>query len=157
MADHPTFPIQSPGVVVVVAKQTTDGWQMLLLKRSEKSQSGGHWGLVSGTREGSESGPQTARRELTEETALAPTSLWATEHLMQFYYAARDAIWIFPVFVAIVEESAKIQLSDEHTEFRWFFPYQASQVVTWKNMADTIDVIAGELTRFPAKNWVEIR
>lgn len=156
MSDQPTIPIESPGVAVIVVRKHEDGWQVLLLKRAQHTRSGGHWGLVSGMKEKSETGTEIAIRELKEETGLSPVSVFATEHLMQFYYAPKDVIWIFPIFVAVIDSNSPIKLCNEHTEFGWFFPYQAKQVVTWKNMATAIELVASELSCFPAKNWTGV-
>ncbi len=151
-----TIPIESPGVAVVVVRKTNEGWQMLLLRRADHTRSGGHWGLVSGMKEKDETGTQIAIRELKEETGLTAAQIFATEHLMQFYYAPKDAIWVFPIFVAVVDNNAEVKLCAEHSECSWFFPYQAKQVVTWKNMAAAIDTVSAELSCFPAKNWTGV-
>ncbi len=149
--------IESPGVNVLVVKKTYDGWEYLLLKRAEKESYGGFWGFMTGGKQGEETVAQVAVRELTEETQLTAKSLWATEHLIQFYEPEYDSIWILPLIIAVVEDDAKVVLSDENSEFRWLSVSKAKHRVSWKNLSTALDNISEELEIFPARNWVEIK
>ncbi len=149
--------IESPGVNVLVVKKTYDGWQYLILKRAEKESYGGFWGFMTGGKQGEETVAQVAVRELNEETQLTAKSLWATEHLIQFYEPEYDSIWILPLIIAVVEDDAKVVLSDENSEFRWLSVSKAKHRVSWKNLSTALDNISEELEIFPARNWVQIK
>ncbi len=148
--------IESPGVNVAVVRNTYDGWEYLLLQRAEQETYSGSWGFMTGGKQGDETVAQVAVRELYEETQLAPKSLWATEHLVQFYEPEYDSIWILPLIVAVVDETAEVILSEENCEFRWLKSTRAKHKVSWKNLSTAIDNISEELEIFPARNWVQI-
>ncbi|MBU8932804.1 MAG: NUDIX domain-containing protein [candidate division Zixibacteria bacterium] len=156
MKERRNIGIESPGVSVAVIKKDPDGWKFLLLKRGPGESYGGFWGFVTGGRRGNETIAQCVKRELVEETRLAPLSMWATEYVIQFYEPENDKIWILPQIVAIVDEGAEVVLSEENVEHRWLLPNKAKHLVSWKNVVRAIDDISEELAIFPARNWVEI-
>lgn len=149
--------IESPGVNVAVIRKSYDGWEFLLLKRSESESYGGFWGFMTGGKKDNETVAEVVVRELKEETSLNPQSMWATEYLVQFYEPEYDAIWILPLIVAVVDEDADVKLSPENCEFRWMQASKAKHLVSWKNLVAAIDEIEDELAIFPARNWVEIK
>ncbi len=148
--------IESPGVNVAVIRNSDDGWQFLLLRRSEKESYGGFWGFMTGGKRDNETVAQVVVRELDEEVGIKPKSMWATEYLVQFYEPEYDSIWILPLIVAVVDEDVEIVLSEENSEYKWLGAVQAKHQVSWKNLVDAIDNISEELEIFPARNWVEI-
>lgn len=148
--------IESPGVNVAVIRKTDDGWQFLILCRSETESYGGFWGFMTGGKRDDETVAQVVVRELNEETGLKPKSMWATEYLVQFYEPEYDSIWILPLIVAVVDENDKVVLSQENSEFKWLDASQAKHQVSWKNLVDAIENVSEELEIFPARNWVEI-
>lgn len=148
--------IESPGVNVAVIRNTDDGWQFLLLRRSEKESYGGFWGFMTGGKRDNETVAQVVVRELDEEVGIKPKSIWATEYLVQFYEPEYDSIWILPLIVAVVDEDVEIVLSEENSEYKWLGAVQAKHQVSWKNLVNAIDNISEELEIFPARNWVEI-
>ncbi len=156
MTDQTNIKIESPGVNVAVVKKDYDGWKFLVLKRAEGESYGGFWGFMTGGKKGDETVAQVVVRELKEETGLTPDSMWASEYLVQFYEPEYDTIWVLPLIVAVVPESAKVELSAENCEYRWLAPYKAKHLVSWKNLVRAIDEISDELEIFPARNWVEI-
>lgn len=149
--------IESPGVNVAVVRKHFDGWQFLILKRSEKESYGGYWGFMTGGKKGGETVAEVVVRELKEETGLKPNSMWATEYLVQFYEPEYDSIWILPLIVAVVDEDEVITLSEENSEYRWLKATKAKHLVSWNNLVSSIDRISEELEIFPARNWVEIK
>ena len=153
---HTNINIESPGVNVAVVRNTDDGWQFLILKRSDEESYGGYWGFMTGGKRGGETVAQVVVRELKEETKLKPESMWATEYLIQFYEPEYDSIWILPLIVAVVDAEAKVELSEENSSFRWLHAEKAKHLVSWKNLISAIDSVDEELEIFPARNWVQI-
>lgn len=149
--------IESPGVNVAVVRKNFDGWEFLILQRSESESYGGYWGFMTGGKKGDETVAQVVVRELEEETQLQPKSMWATEYLVQFYEPEFDSIWILPLIVAVVSEKDQVILSKENSSFRWLKSKQAKHLVSWNNLRESIDRVSEELEIFPAKNWVEIK
>ena len=116
----------------------------------------GLWGFVTGGREGEETVPQIALRELFEETGLRQKRLFASEYCMQFYEPTVDKIWILPVIVAVVDGDEEINLCHENSQYRWVTGSEAVSLVVWKNLKKAISDIEIELQAFPAPNWVEL-
>ena len=79
----------------------------------------GLWQVVTGTIENNESAVDTVKREINEETKLALVKLWTIPFITSFYNSENDVIHLSPVFGAIVEDSSKIILSDEHDKYLW--------------------------------------
>ena len=156
MSPRSNIEMESPGMNVVAIKKDADGWKFLLLKRAKGETYEGFWGFVSGGREGDETVPQLAARELKEETGLIAESLWATEYVFQFYEPTVDKIWILPVIAAIVKPDTQVKLSEENSEFRWLTAEEVIELIQWKNIRQVVAELAEELGRFPADNWVEI-
>lgn len=157
MTNHTNIKIESPGVNVAVVKKDYDGWKFLVLKRAESESYGGFWGFMTGGKKGDETVAQVVVRELREETALVPDSMWASEYLVQFYEPEYDTIWILPLIVAVVPEDSQVRLSPENSEYLWLPSAKARHLVSWNNLVRAIDNIAEELEVFPARNWVQIK
>jgi 8-oxo-dGTP pyrophosphatase MutT (NUDIX family) len=150
------IPIESPGINVAVVRKDTDGWKFLMLKRAETETYPGLWGFLTGGREGDETVPQLAIREMAEEISLRPESLWASEYCFEFYEPTVDKIWILPVLVAVVSADSAVSLSSENCEYSWATSKEASALAVWKNLKNAIAALASELEEFPAPNWVEL-
>ncbi len=157
MIDHPIIAIESPGVNVAAVKKDDDGWKFLILQRAETESYGGYWGFMTGGKTADETVAQVVVRELKEETGIIPTSMWATEYLVQFYEPVFDKIWILPLIVAVVDSKAQVRLSEENSEYRWLSAAKARRLVSWKNLTKAVDDISDELEIFPARNWVQIK
>lgn len=153
---HTNINIESPGVNVAVVRKTDDGWQFLILKRSESESYGGYWGFMTGGKHGNETVAEVVLREMKEETNLSPQSMWATEYLIQFYEPEYDSIWILPLIVAVVKPDDEIKLSEENSEYRWLSAQKAKHLVSWRNLMDAVDNVSDELEIFPPRNWVQV-
>lgn len=148
--------IESPGINVAAVRQEADGWKFLLVKRAKSETYPGLWGFVTGGREGKETVPQLAIRELAEETGLTPERLWASEYCMQFYEPTVDKIWILPIIVAVVSPSAEVKLCHENSEYRWVEAKEGVELVVWQNLKKAMVDLGQELDSYPASNWVEL-
>ncbi len=157
MSQRVNIGIESPGVNVAVVRKDDDGWKFLILKRAETESYGGYYGFMTGSKQGEETVAQLVVREMDEEIALAPSSMWATEGLVQFYEPEFDKIWILPLIVAVVAPGSKVELSSENSEYSWLTTDQAKLRVSWKNLVRAIDETTEELELFPARNWVRIK
>jgi dATP pyrophosphohydrolase len=148
--------IESPGINVATVKKDDDGWKFLMVRRADSETYPGLWGFVTGSKEGNETVPQLAIRELAEETGLIPERLWASEHCMQFYEPTVDRVWVLPVIVAVVSPGAAVRLCHENCEYRWVSGVEAVGLAIWKNLQEAISDIDLELQTYPAPNWVEL-
>src|ERR1035437_4314362 len=123
-----------------VFRKVNNDLQFLLLKRSPQKVYPGLWQMVSGHVKKGETAVQTALRELKEETGLKPFRLWAAPNVNSFYAPDDDSITIIPVFSAQVEDD-KIQISDEHTEFKWVNSEEAKTILAWEGQRRSVDII----------------
>lgn len=114
-----TGPAFFTGAVVVVTVRPHDGgWQTLLLKRT-RSPLKGTWLYPTGRIEAEETAAVCAVRELYEETAVRAERLYSANFVQPFYAPDREAIALFPVFVAHLRADAEIRLSEEASDHLW--------------------------------------
>lgn len=91
----------------------TDGKSVLLLKRSEKGDNAGTWGLPGGKVEDGETNIDGALREIREECGVSAKgrrfdSLQETDGRHQW-----------TTFFYHIDEKFDCKLSDEHTDWKW--------------------------------------
>ncbi len=121
--------------------KTDEGDKFLLLKRSEKAKIyPGIWQMITGTIESHEHTKDTLIRELEEETGLKPSRIFSIPKINTFYLAISDKICMSPVFLTIVEGD-KVNISDEHTEFKWASFEEASKLIHWPNQVESLELI----------------
>jgi len=132
--------IKSDLVEVHLFRLDNNELQFLLLKRSAHKIYPGLWQMVSGHIEEGETAVQTALRELKEETGLKPFRLWVVPNVNSFYSPDNDSITIIPVFAAQIKYD-KIQISNEHTEFKWVNSEEAKTFLAWEGQRRSVDII----------------
>ncbi len=97
-------------------------FELLQLRRSSGSLAG-TWQPVMGHALADETSPQTALRELAEETSYRHDRgllrLWQLESVNTYFLASHEAIVKSPGFAALVSPSFDPILNDEHDAFRW--------------------------------------
>jgi dATP pyrophosphohydrolase len=136
-----------------IFRKTGNGIEFLLLKRAEYQVYPGLWQMVTGkikeSATGGEKAYQTALREIREETSLTPIQLWVAPTVNSFYEPTRlndrvgqedEYICLLPVFAARVEAD-KIQLSNEHTEYKWVDKTEAKKLLAWEGQRKAVDII----------------
>jgi dATP pyrophosphohydrolase len=114
--------------------------KFLLLKRAQHKIYAGTWQMITATCEKNESTPETAVRELYEETKLKPVKLYVVPHVNTFYFDLNDSICFSPVFLAIVETDA-VSISDEHTEYKWATYEEAIELINWPDQIQSLEII----------------
>jgi dATP pyrophosphohydrolase len=117
-----------------------DKKKYLLLKRALHKIYGGTWQMITATCENNESTPQTAIRELYEETRLKPVKLFAVPHVNTFYFDINDSICLSPVFLAIVDSDTVI-ISEEHTDYKWVSYDEAIELINWPDQIQSLEII----------------
>jgi len=127
-------------VEAYVFRRAEDGLRFLLLKRIVTSHYGGLWQGVAGHIQTGEKAWETALRELQEETGLSPQSIFVADHLNRFYDPHTDCVNLVPVF-GIEVESSQVNLSDEHSEFRWVTFAQALELLTWNDQRHALRTV----------------
>jgi len=118
--------------------------ELLLLRRATEPMQD-TWQPVFGHAEGPETGAETARRELREETGLARgaglAALFAVEGARPFYLPESDEIVLCPRFAALAEPGWEPALSAEHTAARWVRAGDAEAELFWPSQRETWDEI----------------
>lgn len=129
--------------------------EVLLLERAAHP---GFWQSVTGSREGDETLTETARREVFEETGIAPTagtlSNWHIANTFTIFPAWRQR---YPegvnenvehVFgLRLPDRVAIAPAPDEHRDWQWLpWPEAAARCFSWSNR-DAIQLLPTTLTR----------
>ena len=124
-----------------IFREANDDLEFLLLKRSEKVIYPGLWQMVNGKIKEGEKAYQTALREIKEETGIMPEKLWVVPKVDSFYSHENDNIMLLPVFAAQFNFFSKVEISDEHSEFKWVNPTEAKKMLAWDGQRQSIDLI----------------
>ncbi|MFZ0454523.1 MAG: NUDIX pyrophosphatase [Ignavibacteriaceae bacterium] len=133
--------IISKMIEVHIFRETGDGIEFLLLKRSEKVIYPGLWQMVNGKIKNVEKAYQTALREIREETGIVPEKLWVVPKVNSFYSHENDNIMLLPVFAAQFNFFSKVVISSEHSEFKWVNPEEAKKLLAWDGQRQSVDLI----------------
>ena len=128
-------------VSVLVVIHTPD-LSVLLLERAAHP---GYWQSVTGSQEGTESLPDTARREVEEETGIAVASSmlcdWQLSNTYEIFpewrhrYAPGVVSNTEHVFSLQIAKGSEIRIAPgEHRDFCWLhWPIAASRCFSWSN------------------------
>lgn len=133
-------------VDVYVLRHGAAGLETLVLKRSVAGRCPGAWEVVHGGIEPSEPPIEAARRELFEETGLAPSRLYNLSRVESFYRHRVDEVGFIAVFAAFVER-VDVRLSSEHDAAEWLAIPAAQGRLAWPRERRALDDIQVLLAR----------
>ena len=140
-----------------IYRNTDAGPIYLMLKRSTGKHYEHLWQGVAGKIEKGETAVQTVIRELEEETGKKPKKLFVADHIASFYDARNDRIQMVPVF-GIEVENSDVQLSDEHSEYKWVSFEEALTLLTWKGQKEGLRTVHDEIISNDNRTkWSEIK
>ena len=150
--------INSIYIECYVARKSKEGYKFLMLKRAESDNLyPGIWQIITGKIEKNEKAFETALREVKEESGLTPTRLFVLPHTTTFYSPRTDAISLIPLFVCLVRNKT-VNLSEEHSEYKWADAIKASQKLHFKSQKENIKFIENNLrTKERLKTFTEIK
>jgi len=123
-----------------IFRESENGIEFLLLKRSEDQHYPDLWQMVTGKIKEGEKAFQTALREIKEETELVPIQLWVAPTVNSFYEPRDEFICLIPVFAARVK-SNKVKISSEHTEYKWVNKQTAQKLLAWEGQRKAVQII----------------
>jgi dATP pyrophosphohydrolase len=107
----------------------------------------GLWQQVAGKVEEGETAVEAILREINEETGVFPKALYSVNTIESFYDIEHAIIMMIPAFVAILDESSEIELSHEHSEFKWLSADDAKKLLTFHLQRNSIDLICEVFVR----------
>lgn len=107
-------------IQVHVAVATENEIKHLALKRSEQCKLyPSMWQTITGKVEQNENALDAAKRELAEESGLIIVEWYKVPFLGGFYDVKRNTVESVPTFAVLLDKFIDINLSDEHSEYRW--------------------------------------
>jgi dATP pyrophosphohydrolase len=133
--------------------------EYLLIRRAPGRIFAGLWQCVTGGVEPGERVPETALREVREETGLERASLlgfYDLDMAYEFYDEGPDAMVVAAAFAVRVAPDAAIALSHEHDMSRWAGREEALRLAIWPAYAEAIDRVERRLLDPAAAAWFEL-
>jgi dATP pyrophosphohydrolase len=140
-----------------IYRNTGNGPLYLMLKRSPGKYYEHLWQGVAGKIEKGETAVQTVVRELKEETGKDPIKIFVADHIASFYNAKYNQIFMVPIF-GIEVEGSEVQLSEEHSEYKWVPFEDALNLLTWKGQKEGLRTVHDEvISKDDRTKWSEIK
>lgn len=137
-------PFRSDHVEVYLFRRKGRRVEFLVLRRAN-GRLAGVWQPVTGTRDRGETAIRAARREVREETGLAPVRWWRLEGVLLFFDAQRDAFQGVPRFAAEITASDRVRISSEHDASAWLGPSAAGRRCLWNSQRAAIAAVRREI------------
>ena len=140
-----------------IYRNTDAGPVYLMLKRNTGKYYEHLWQGVAGKIEKGETAWQAAVRELKEETGKKPVKMFVADHIASFYDTSKDRIQMVPIF-GIEVENSEVQLSKEHSEYKWVSFEEALTLLTWKGQEEGLRTVHDEIMNGGDRiKWSEIK
>ena len=139
----PAIPVTEviAGVVdVYVIRPLAEGWKVLAVQRADNTRCPGAWETIHGRLNKSERPEDGAVREVREETGLSISRLYNVT-VQPFYLHMFGTVQLAVVFAAFVEEPADVKLGEEHQQFEWLSPHEASSRFIWPREREALSHI----------------
>ncbi|MEW6701684.1 MAG: NUDIX domain-containing protein [Bacteroidota bacterium] len=133
--------VTSSLIEVHIFRKVENDLEFLLLKRAMNEKYPGVWQMVTGAIDNNEKAFQTALREIKEETGLSPIKFWIVPNINSFYSPEKNQICMIPVFAALVDEKSEIEISHEHSKFKWTSKEETLRMLAWPGQRKSVEII----------------
>lgn len=143
-------PIRSDIVEVYIFRRLAErrSPEFLQMRRARGALSG-TWQPVMGHIEEGESAPQTALRELAEETGFRPgpgmLGFWQLELVNTYYLASHESVVLSPGFAVEVTAGIEPVLDADHDAHRWVPRDRVGRMFLWPGQRAAIDHIVHDI------------
>jgi general secretion pathway protein E len=117
-------------VDVYVLRRVQDSWRVLVLRRQKGTRCPGSWEAVHGAIEPGERPDEAAVREVKEESGLTVERLYHVG-VQPFYIGSVGIVSLAVCFAAVVDDTSRVMLADEHDGFDWLSAEEADVNLTW--------------------------
>ena len=131
------IPVTAPFIVVYLVRYIQNEARFLIIKRDREPYNG-IWQPVTGRIEKGEKAWQAAMRETEEETGLTPDRFYSANFIEKFYDLRNEIIAHCPAFVGFMDKDTEINLSAEHSEWRWVRAEEAIEKVAFSEQKKAI-------------------
>lgn len=150
------IPIKSFSIAAYICKVEAGTCRHLLLRR-RPGYLGGSWQMIAGRLEHGEKGWEAALREIKEETGLIPDRLYSANTLDAFYEVRQNCINLIPVFVGFIDTEQEVQLSHEHSEYRWVTTEEAEGYLVFQQQREMLKMIEALFVKNQPNPFLEIK
>jgi dATP pyrophosphohydrolase len=140
--------LRSTHVEVYLFRRRGRRVEFLALRRAPRSRVlPGVWQPVTGKRHRGERALDCARREVREETGIAPRRWWTLETVTLYFDVGADAAVTLPLFAAEIGAREALRLSDEHDAFRFVSAREAGRLFLWESQRRGLEAVRREVLR----------
>ena len=144
MANHAQTEIRVATIDAYVLRRQGDGWQVLALRRGSGTRCPGSWEAVHGSIEAGEVPHEAALREVLEETGLTVERLYHVG-VQPFYIGSVGIVSLAVGFAAVVDDTSRVVLADEHDHFEWLSGSEAIERFSWPRtrtmLSEILDIL----------------
>lgn len=124
-----------------IAKIINGKLKFLCLKRQSFQVFPNIWQPITGKIKAGEKAFQAAKREILEETGIVTEQLFVLPKVTSFYLIEDDSIYHSPVFFFLADKNVEIEISNEHSEYKWESAKEAKCIYAWSGQRESVDVI----------------
>jgi len=150
------IPIKSFSIAAYICRVEKGVCQHLIIRR-RPGYLGGTWQMVSGRIESGETGWEAALREIKEETGLTPDRFYSANTMEAFYEVNQNCINLIPVFVGFIDTDKDVQLSHEHSEYKWITVDEAQDYLVFSHQEEMLQTIERLFVRNKPNPMLEIK
>ncbi|MBM9617002.1 NUDIX domain-containing protein [Desulfobulbus rhabdoformis] len=137
---HEEVPIKSFSIAAYVCRIERGKAQFLIIKRQTAYLSNS-WQMVSGKIEKGERAWEAALREIKEETGLVPDRFYSANEVELFYEVNQNCINLIPVFIAFIDSKQSVELSSEHSEYKWVSAEESAAFISFEHQTQTMHTL----------------